>query len=102
VSAPIGPGDWVECVCNRLPTTLPPRGLVVGRVYQVEACGVTPASDSEPNVAWVRLVSPVCDPRKWGYRAEWFRPVYIQDERLIEGLKVPSDMALAGDTGGRG
>jgi len=75
MAAPIGKGDWVECVANRLPTTLPPRGLVVGRVYRVEAAGVTPDTDSDPGVPWVRLVDCPSDPRKWGYRAAWFRPV---------------------------
>ena len=90
MSAPIGPGDWVECVQNRLPTTAPPVGLVVGRVYRVEAAGVTPPDDREPNIAWVRLEGARCRDDRWGFRAAWFRPVYRPDASLIAGLKVPA------------
>lgn len=74
MSDAIGPGDWVECIRNRLPHTLPPIGLVVGRVYQVEAAGVTPPNDSEPGVAWLRVTGAICRKDRWGFRAEWFRP----------------------------
>jgi hypothetical protein len=75
MSEAIGPGDWVECICNRLPTTLPPIGLVVGRTYQVDAAGVTPDDDSQPGVPWVRLVGVLDRGDRWGFRASWFRPI---------------------------
>lgn len=98
MAAPIGPGDWVECVQNRHPTTLPPRGLIVGRCYMVSAAGVTPAHDVQPGVPWVRLVG-VPDPApKWGYRAAWFRPVYRPKADLIESLKAPPQTAPKRET----
>lgn len=75
MSDPIGPGDWVECVENRLATTAPPLGLVVGRIYRVEAIGVTPPDDRCPDVAYLRLVGCPPRPGKLGFRAAWFRPV---------------------------
>lgn len=83
----IGPGAWVECVRNRLPTTLPPRGLVVGRQYMVSAAGVTPPDDAEPGVPWVRLVGVPGNPRKWGFRAAWFRLVAL-DEAATPALRA--------------
>lgn len=91
----IEPGLWVECVQNRTPTTLPPRGLVIGAVYQVEAVGVTPPCDSQPGVPWVRLVKPLCRPDKWGFRGAWFRPVYRENPSLTAGLLAAREREAA-------
>lgn len=90
MSAPIGPGDYVECIQNRLPTTLPPRGIVVGRIYRVTDTGVTPPDDKEPNKAWLRVDGAECRPDRWGFHAEWFRPVYKPQASLIQSLKQPA------------
>jgi hypothetical protein len=82
----IGVGDIVECVVNRLPTTLPPRGLVVGSTYRVTAVGVTPRGDSEPGVPWVRLAEVAVRPDRWGFRASWFKHIYRPRADLIESL----------------
>lgn len=89
MAAAIGKGDWVECVQNRLPTTAPPVGLIVGRVYQVEAAGVLPADDENPGVAWLRPCGVTMRPGKQGFRASWFRPVLTPKAELIESLKAP-------------
>jgi hypothetical protein len=85
----IGPGDWVECVSNQVAGCAPQTKLVVGRVYLVTKVGVTPPRDPYPNVPWVRLREVKEDPRRWGFRAEWFRPIYRPREELIEQLLQP-------------
>lgn len=86
VSETFQPGDLVECLCNRTPETLPPRGLVVGGIYTVDAVGVTPPEDVHPNVAWVRLRECPPRPGKLGFRKAWFRLIHRPDATLIEGL----------------
>lgn len=89
----ISPGDFVECVQNRLPTTLPPIGLVVGRVYVVEALGVAPLEDVNPGVPWVRLQGVAPGKGKLGYRLEWFRPVYRPKAETFRSMLEPKVMA---------
>lgn len=66
------PGDQVVCIRNRLKTTQPPLGLVVGRLYVIDAVGVTDAQDSNPGVPWVRLRGVSMRADKLGFRASWF------------------------------
>lgn len=86
----IGKGDWVECIQNRLPTTQPPIGLVVGRVYRVEAVGVTGPDDQYPNTPWVRVFGAHVREGRDGFRLAWFKPVYAPNADLIERLKQPA------------
>jgi hypothetical protein len=94
----IGPGDWVECVQNRRPTTQPPVGLVVGGVYLVVDAGVTPPDDYYPHTPWVRLASPAPRPGKLGFRAAWFRPVHRPQEHAFDYLleNLPAELEREG------
>jgi hypothetical protein len=89
----IGPGDWVECICNQREGKAPTK-LIVGRHYRVEAVGVCPANDVNPFHPWIRVVG--CPPRKkkLGYRLEWFRPVRAASDDLIHSLKQPAPDAV--------
>jgi hypothetical protein len=89
MAAPIGPGDWVECVSNRGVYGAVTQ-LRVGAVYRVVAVGVTPPEDEFPNVPWVRLESAPLRPGKIGFRASLFRPIYRPKSDLIEALKQPA------------
>lgn len=118
MSGAIGPGDLVVCERNRLPTTQPPVGLVVGRIYRVEAVGYTDAEDAHPHQPWVRLRECPPRPGKLGFRAEWFRPVKGDATSLIQQLSQPLDAdvpafdcddlgeknlsTISADSGGRG
>lgn len=73
MSDDIGKGDLVECVQNRRVDTMPPIGLVVGRVYEVEAVGITPPDDAKPGTPWVRVIGVKLRPGKFGFRLKWFR-----------------------------
>lgn len=90
MGAAIGPGDFVECVSVRTERGYLGARLTVGRVYVVEAAGVTPPGDTIPNVPWVRLVGVVSDPKTWGFRAALFRPIYRPRADFIEALKQPT------------
>jgi hypothetical protein len=89
MAAPIGPGDWVECVDarQRPEAPLPPLGLTVGKLYLVEGVG-----------EWGGFLGVVLrDVRSWhpsgGYRADHFRPIYRPKADLIEQLKAPPKTA---------
>ena len=92
MSAPIGPGDWVECVDTSAPNfpTLDPdkssRGLLTkGAIYQVEA--VVPSRLNRPMLQ-LREVKTLRN--EWGaFYAFRFRPVYRPKADLIESLKAP-------------
>lgn len=90
----IGPGDFVECICNQVAGCWPQDKLVVGRVYRVTKVGLTPPNDIYPDVPWVRLEGVQEDPRRWGFRAEWFRPIYRPNPGLIASLKQPAPDAV--------
>lgn len=96
MAAPIGPGDWVECVDDRGDggIALHDGGfLVLGRIYQIDElmaaqttlAGLVPA---------VRLVGqPFLHARSWRRRAyalSRFRPIYRPKSDLIESLKQPA------------
>lgn len=84
MSAPIGPGDWVECVesgkfaCDE---------VVAGRVYEVAAAGEGRCSRSDCNGVWVRLTNDRVSGDWCGVR---FRPIYRPKQELIESLKQPA------------
>lgn len=94
MSAPIGPGDWVECVESRQGTLL----LRVGAIYQIEAVrnfewscdGCEPGECDQCGVRCVGL-----DSSRPGYSGGWicsrrFRPVYRPKSEIIQALKQPS------------
>lgn len=92
MAAPIGPGDWVECLRTWSPSPGESRaGFQVGGLY----C-VADVSDARP-----------CDEcgRCGGLtfrgiaRGHWFiacafRPIYRPDSDLIESLKAPAPEAV--------
>lgn len=89
MAAPIGPGDWVEClrVWPRAPDEAP-TGFRVGGLYCVEA-----ARDD----GWCDVCCECCPGLTFTNiaRGEWFigcafRPVYRPNADFIESLKQPS------------
>lgn len=90
------PGDRVRCIRNRLETTLPPVGLVVGRAYRVEATGLTAPDDKHPSVPWVRVSGVRVRDGKQGFRASWFE---LEPERQLEmaGLAALKAQPMEGE-----
>lgn len=84
MSAPIGVGDFVECIkaeqcrCGAMPCVVP------GGVYVVEAM-----CDSWEGMA-LRFVNVTLPDGHDGYCAEWFVPIYRPKPGLIESLKTVS------------
>jgi hypothetical protein len=89
MSAPIGPGDWVECIapCEEY-------GLRAGAIYCVEEVA-EPATDGScqhcSGGCFGVLVSEAWLPVAEGY---WcgarFRPIYRPKSSIIEQLKQPA------------
>lgn len=83
MSAPIGPGDWVECVDTRDSPV-----VVLHAIYLVE------------DTAWHRdipclILRGVVSPRGFRkVRADCFRPIYRPKSELIEQLKQPAPDAV--------
>lgn len=87
MAAPIGPGDWVECVDASFRYSDPDGDLAllrVGAVYQVEAVRIGPG---------LLLCGVPMVQRQRGYWADRFRPIYRRDATLITRLleKLPAD-----------
>lgn len=74
MSAPIGRGDWVECI-NAAPARVYETGLTVGAVYQVEDVIFCPRK-RRPALILVGRRHP--DPKNTTgqYNPDRFRPIY--------------------------
>jgi hypothetical protein len=82
MSAPIGPGDWVECinVTPRHPENSAAHLLTLGALYRVERCGVVAG---DPAVWLLGLQS---DDISGAFQAYRFRPIYRPKRELTEDL----------------
>jgi len=95
VAAPIGPGDWVECVDASTPPGFTLRAhLAVGRLYLVEWVGVVPPGFSNPGAPAIRLMGHPSGLNRMGRQTVgWaiarFRPIYRPKQEIIEALKAP-------------
>lgn len=83
MAAPIGPGDWVECVDTRGDGDIVPLGSI-HLVEDVAAVGRIPC---------LILKGIVHPSGKRKVRADCFRPVYRPRADLIERLKAPPVVA---------
>ena len=86
MAAPIGPGDWVECVDDRPCPVYGPSGLSRGAIYCV--AGVeAPAATLDGVAVYLRDVRSRGPNGGFGLRR--FRPIYRPSADLIESLKAP-------------
>lgn len=83
MSAPIGPGDWVECV-DAAPRDYADVRLTLGAIYQVHH-----VADLGPWGLGVWLTDNPSASWSGGYHADRFRPIYTPKQELIETLKAP-------------
>lgn len=94
MTAPIGPGDFIECVdAGPMRPGVEPSGLVAGKIYTVRGVDVVPdkfTNAGEPIVLLVEVCPPV---ETDGYDPARFRPVYRRDETLTARLlsDIPAD-----------
>lgn len=94
MAAPIGPGDWVECVDASLRrVTIASGRLVRGAIYCVAWCAERHAT-GVGLVQSIGLTDPVMrwyaeDGTEGGYVADRFRPIYRPKQELIQSLKAP-------------
>lgn len=85
MSAPIGPGDWVECIDVTPRNSNGPGNLTwlrllrVGAIYRVQAVFTL---DGEDGFALAGFPPPP-SPRMRGFRADRFRPIYRPSESLF-------------------
>jgi hypothetical protein len=92
MAAPIGPGDWVQCVTSVGPDSFGNR-IFAGSVYCVEL--IAPFSDlpGSPDGFGVKLVGIGNANCLWG--PERFTPLGGNRADLIESLKAPPIKAPA-------
>jgi hypothetical protein len=83
MSAPIGPGDWVECIREDAPPHVPPEHViplhnpVLGKIYRVER--IVPGEefeDGEPGVELEGVHETDTEGNRASFWLEQFRPVY--------------------------
>lgn len=89
MSAPIGPGDWLECI-NDAPHSWFGIRLTLGRLYCVERVwSVNERNDvTEDQVSLVGVPLPSRQSTgSWGIHR--FRPIYRPKADFIESLKAP-------------
>lgn len=80
MTAPIGPGDYVECIHAGFDERSP---LTVGAVYTVTKV-------MEDNGFMGFLLKEVAPPPGFtGFLADLFKPIYRRDESLINRLMAP-------------
>jgi hypothetical protein len=100
MSAPIGPGDWVECV-----DASPHRGaldpstiiaLSLGALYQVrEVADGFAGGELRHGLLLVGLKNRTNrDGLEFAYDVERFRPIYRPKSSIIEQLKQPAPEAV--------
>jgi hypothetical protein len=91
VSAPIGPGDWVECVSDDA------KPMVRGRIYQVARAHRTDAACTTCGDADGAALEIVGHPHPlgWGFCIGCeVRPIYRPRSDFIESLKQPAPPAV--------
>lgn len=98
MSAPIGPGDWVEC-CPKFYVAQPPLGVTLigswptpGRIYQVRECGFRTGTN-DPAIRLVGIVASYPGHPDCWWPTRHFRPIYRPKADLIEQLKAPPKAA---------
>jgi hypothetical protein len=104
MSAPIGPGDWVECVvpCNENDSAIQAHWLcgaeiIKGRVYRVMRIERGIDNFGEDSDGFVLVEKDTHFPRADGELGSWmvghFSPIYRPDESLVAELltQVPAD-----------
>lgn len=85
MSAPIGPGDWVECI-NPLATS-----IAYGALYCVEEVEVNDRLPCECGcVVGVELAGDVRDPFSMWCAGCEVRPIYRPKSTFIDTLKQPA------------
>ena len=87
MAAPIGPGDWVECVDASPCSMYGPPPLTVGALYRVERI-----REFEPEVidGWcLWLVGVRANSPEGAFGGGRFRPIYRPKSSIIEQLKQP-------------
>lgn len=93
-AAPIGPGDYVECMdASPLRPGGIPSQLISGKIYTVRGLDVVPGwyrNAGEPLVLLVETSPPL---ETDGYDPARFKPVYRPDASLISRLlsDIPAD-----------
>lgn len=88
MSAPIGPGDWVECVAFWPHPRAPLAALSVGCIYQIDWVGEGVDCDGVDGAA-VRVINDPL-PSHCAWRADQFRPIYRPSSDFIDSLKQPA------------
>ena len=90
MSAPINPGDYVECALAHPCPLYGPVPLTVGALYQVAEVAIDPDTITGWVVGLVGVRSNAPNGRFGGRR---FRPVYRRDETLTARLlsDIPAD-----------
>lgn len=94
MSAPIGPGDFVECVDASITPGCGPHGLVAGRIYLVLAVEAVPPGFRDAGSPGLLIDGASPTTNECGipirlFRPERFRPLYRPSADLIESLKAP-------------
>lgn len=100
MAAPIGPGDFVECVlpCNERDSGVAAHWLcgaeiVAGRIYTVASVKVGVDNFGDETVGFVLTDKDTHWPDQWGELGAWhyahFRPIYSRRADIIESLKAP-------------
>lgn len=90
MSAPVAPGDWVECVGPKGAASRQRPDIVGGRIYMVDdlvtgfRCGKCGTFDH----AGLHLVG-IARHEPGGFGGCQFRPIYRPDESLIKRLFEP-------------
>lgn len=88
MSAPIGPGDWVECI-RMSPTGKGDGGFLrVGALYCVDRVRIFVRGTDGQRRPALTLVGQPQQPRG-AYRVDLFRPIYRRDETLLARLMQP-------------
>lgn len=88
MSADIGPGDFVECVCAEDCPVHGPSGLNKGSLYVVEA--VFPESVTKHGLGSIKIVGKRSGSKSRKYGAFRFRPIYRpKPDAFTDLLKVP-------------
>lgn len=90
MSAPIGPGDWVECVATSVDF-----GFRPGQIYRCTGAPpkVLPCKTCGKEHTGLTLSqAPAPRPATWLWPICCFRPIYRPKSELIEQLKQPVEI----------
>jgi len=81
MAAPIGKGDWVECINDRPPPGGEVFGFNIGDIACVLAVSISPKGNP--------CVALADDPNPAFWSIKRFRPIYRPKREIIEALKAP-------------